>query len=166
MGVVPYWGRQPAAYLAGLCGVHCMSWVGELGPRVLGGWMRHVVRDLCQWPIFGYGGLYGVHCMSWVVGLDPRVLGDKCGMSFTASANGLSSVTSYGLRVLVSTSVTFLFWLCFDFAFGFGLGFGFGCVLYCGVVDRCLRSFMVHCTFLLDTSSALDMRELCCWKGD
>ena len=83
MGVVPYWGRQPAAYLA---------------------------------------GLYGVHCMSWVVELDPRVLRDKCGMSFTASANGLSSVTSYGLRVLVSTSVTFLFWLCFDFGFGFGLG--------------------------------------------
>ena len=36
MGVVPYWGRQPAAYLAGLYGVHCMSWVVELGPRVLG----------------------------------------------------------------------------------------------------------------------------------
>ena len=45
MGVVPYWGRQPAAYLAGLYGVHCMSWVVELGPRVLGGWMRQLVKE-------------------------------------------------------------------------------------------------------------------------
>ena len=37
MGVVPYWGRQPAAYLAGLYGVHCMSWVVELGPKGSGG---------------------------------------------------------------------------------------------------------------------------------
>ena len=60
----------------------------------------------------------------------------------------------------------FRFGFGFDFGFGLGLGLGFGYVLYHGVVDRCLRSFMVHCTFLLDTSSALDMRELCCWKGD
>ena len=113
MGVVPCWGRQPAAYLAGLYGVHCMSWVVELGPRVLGGWMRHVVRDLCQWPIFGYGVLYGVHCMSRVVELDPRVLGDECGMSFAASGNDLSLVTSYGLQVLVSISVMFLFSVVF-----------------------------------------------------
>ena len=77
--------------------------------------MRHVVRDLCQWPIFGYGGLYGVHCMSWVVELDPRVLGDECGMSFTASGNGLFSVTGYELR---ATSV----------GFDFGYVFVFGCV--------------------------------------
>ena len=95
--------------------MHCMSWVVELGPRVLGEWMRHVVRDLCQWPIFGYGGLYGVHCMSWVVELDPRVLGDTCGMSFAASGNGLSSVTGYELRAT-------------SFGFDFGHVFVFGCV--------------------------------------
>ena len=77
MGVVPYWGRQPAAYLAGLYGVH--------------------------------------HCMSWVVELDPRVLGDKCGMSFTASGNGLFSVTGYELRAT-------------SFGFDFGHVFVFGCV--------------------------------------
>ena len=56
-----------------------------------------------------------MHCMSWVVELDPRVLGDGCGMSFAASANGLSSVTGYELR---ATSV----------GFDFGYVFVFGCV--------------------------------------
>ena len=54
-----------------------------------------------------------MHCMSWVVELDPRVLGDNYGMSFTASANGLSSVTGYELR---ATSVG----LDFGHAFVFG----------------------------------------------
>ena len=56
-----------------------------------------------------------MHCMSWVVELDPRVLGDECGMSFAASGNDLSLVTSYGLQVLVSISVMFLFSVVFSF---------------------------------------------------
>ena len=103
-----------------------------------------------------------MHCMSWVVELDPRVLGDECGMSFAASGNGLSPVTGYEFWFRFRSCLCFR--LYFDF--GFGLGLGFGHVLYFGVVDRCFRSSMALCTFLLDTSSALDMRELCCWKGD
>ena len=101
----------------------------------------------------------------------PWVLGGACG----TVVRGLCQrpIFGYGLRVTgyefwFRFRSCFCFRLCFDFGFGLGLGLslGFGHVLYFGVVDRCSRSFVVHCTFLLVTSSALDMRELCCWKGD
>ena len=88
--------------------------------------------------------------MSWV-------LGDECG----TVVRGLCQrpVFGYGLRLA-----------------SFGSGYDFVLVVFlvsvlvlvpvCCYVACCLRSFMVYCTFLLDTSSALDMRELCCWKGD
>ena len=75
------------------CALHVVG--RRAGPKGSGG--MDVACRSCQWPIFGYGVLYGVHCMSWVVELDPRVLGDECGMSFAASGNDLSLVTSYGL---------------------------------------------------------------------
>ena len=87
--------------------------------------------------------------------------------SSAAFANGLSF--GYGVRVT-------MFDLGYDFVLvvflvsvsvsTFGCVFGFGLGSVCCHVACCLRSFMVHCIFLSDTSSALDTWELCCWKGD
>ena len=69
------------------------------------------------------------------------------------------------LRLRV-TSYGFSFYFCFFFAFGYGFVFGrvfVLCLVCCRLV---LIVFGLTVLFLSDTSSALDMRELCCWKGD
>ena len=99
--------------------------------------------------------------MSWV-------LGDECG----TVVRGLCQRPVFRLRG-TGYDVRFRLRFCFGCVFGFGFGFDFLAVFLVSVpfavmllVARCLRSFMVHCTFLSDTSSALDTWELCCWKGD
>ena len=79
------------------------------------------------------------------------------------------SVIGYELRVTMFgfgyDFVLVVFWVLVSIS-TFGCIFGFGSGSVCCHVACCSRSFMVHCIFLSDTSFALDMWELCCWKGD